>query len=120
MTETALDSIAERVGYYHSNWGYSLDGSTRTAKNLWPETFTQALQDPRYIQYCEDQDRKEEVSHALEAATEYSRMTKRYGSLWGGALHASRYGPFPPIALKAKINYRGRILSIWRNFWVYI
>lgn len=60
MAETALDAIVERVGYYHSDWGYSLDGSTRTAKNLWPDTFSQAIQDPRYIQHCKEQDRKEE------------------------------------------------------------
>lgn len=65
MTETALDAIVERVGYYHSDWGYSLDGSTRTAKNLWPDTFSQALQDPRYIQHCEEQDRKEEIESAI-------------------------------------------------------
>lgn len=62
MTETALDEFVKTAAV----WGCSLDASVR--QMLYGEHFEadfpghrrEILQDPRYIQHCKEQDRKEE------------------------------------------------------------
>lgn len=56
MTETtALDDLVENVRQAVRN-GYTVDDTLDYEMKICPEYFYPALQDPRYIAYCQDQD----------------------------------------------------------------
>ncbi len=59
--QTALDDLVGYVRTYKSFSSHrTLDEVVKTCKWYWEPQFWQALQDPRYLAYCKEQDRVDE------------------------------------------------------------
>lgn len=83
MTQTALEDFAELVrGNTNPNEILrlsipqgQLDASVRYMAGRVPDIYRDALQDPRYLAYCQEQDRKEEVTTITFLDGEVDYMT---------------------------------------------